>query len=568
MSQFNSPDSSHIFNDLEISDDDGDLNILRSSRKTYSKDRESCDSANENSFCKSTANTKNIASSSLSCENDLFIDKNIYSESIKTYENKIMNKDPLISLFDNEEDKCSASGCDFSKELLSPTFPDKTYQRTRKNLKRKVIEKELNLDEPKSKHPSINMPLKSAQTSDQQSSVSLNMSSKVKLNDTKVNIQHSPSLHEGNRKRTIVKKEIKTNASSYDRHLAQNSNNEIDMLDFVRRYSVERNLEYISRKSEVSKTPEGSKISNTKKLTCRPKSSIQKIAPKSTGAEKGCNKRKERQKSDNKSKECQKSKEYRKSDNTVVEKSTTTHKLNNGNFKQIKRPDIDKHSIQKPLQRSRDKSNSGLSVLHSSSLPSLITQSTGIHSTEYVQVAQSNTIRASHLLTKLQDLSDYLECNRAFGNVIDDLSILRHNLMSHSTVKDFFTHPVTGGVLSKLCFEQGVHSMFYKKKYPEINFEDDNFENFLNCSLPGVIEEYVRDVIHYIFLKCKNLETERISTSKIMNYAYGGINTNETIYLAQFFHGSEFLNLDAVISKLCNVGMLVIYDDFRKGNEN
>ncbi|GFU05846.1 hypothetical protein TNCV_3394411 [Trichonephila clavipes] len=143
--------------------------------------------------------------------------------------------------------------------------------------------------------PSINIPLKSAQTSDQ-SSVYLNIS-KVKLKDTKVNVQHSPPLREGNSKCTIVKKEIKTNDSSYDRYLDQNSNNEIDMLDFDRRYSVERNLEYInSRKSEVSKTPEGSKISNTKKLTHRPKSSIQKIAPKSTGAEKGCNKSKKCQK--------------------------------------------------------------------------------------------------------------------------------------------------------------------------------------------------------------------------------------------------------------------------------
>ncbi|GFU54035.1 hypothetical protein TNCV_2425521 [Trichonephila clavipes] len=116
-------DSSHVFSDL-VSGGDGDLSILRSSRKTYSKVKESCDSGNEKYFCKSTTNTKNIASSSLSCEND-FIDKNIHSELIKTHENKIINEDPLISRFDNEEDECSASRCDFIDELFS-TFPYKT----------------------------------------------------------------------------------------------------------------------------------------------------------------------------------------------------------------------------------------------------------------------------------------------------------------------------------------------------------------------------------------------------------------------------------------------------------
>ncbi|GFR33441.1 hypothetical protein TNCT_457871 [Trichonephila clavata] len=113
-----------------------------------------------------------------------------------------MNEDSLISIFDNEEDKCSAPGCDFSNELPSPIFPDKTYQRTRKNLKNKVIEKELKLDE--------------------------------------------------------------------------------------RKYSVEQNQAYInSRKSNVRKKPKGSKISDAKKLTHGLKSSIQKIAPKSSGVEKG-----------------------------------------------------------------------------------------------------------------------------------------------------------------------------------------------------------------------------------------------------------------------------------------
>ncbi|GFT62589.1 DUF1758 domain-containing protein [Trichonephila clavipes] len=268
-----------------MSDYDGDLSILRSSKKTYSRVRESCDSGNEKSFSKSTTNTKSIASSSLS------------------HKNKIINVDPLISGFDNDENKCSASGCDFSKELLSPTYPDKTYQQTRKN-----------------------------------------------------------------------------------------SNDKIDLLEFVRRYSVARNLEYInSRKSE--------------------------IAPKSTGAEKGCNK----------SEECQ------KSNNTVVEMSTIRNRFNHGNFKQIKRPDIDKRSMQKSLWRSHDKSNSGSSVQHSSSLPSFVTQSSEIHSTENSEVAQSNTIRASHLLNRLKDLSDDLKCNRACDNPFDDL---RHNLMSHSTVKE------------------------------------------------------------------------------------------------------------------------------------
>ncbi|GFV39576.1 uncharacterized protein TNCV_4320611 [Trichonephila clavipes] len=345
------------------------------------------------------------------------------------------------------------------------------------------------------------------------------------------------SLFNVTRKCTIVKKEIKTNASSYDRYLAQNSNNEIYMPDFVPRHPVERNVEYINiGKSEVSKTPEGSKVSNTKELTRRPKSSIPKIAPKSTGAEKGCNK----------SKECQKS-------NNTVEISTTTHKFNHGNFKQIKR---------KSLCRSHDKSNSGSSVLHSSSLPSLVTQSSEIHSKESAEVAQINTIKANNLLISLKELSDDLECNRASDNTIDDS---RHNLILHSTVKDFFTHSVTRGVLSKLCVEHGARSSFYKKKYTEINSDDDKFESFLKCSLYDLVNEYVFDIIHYLFQKFENLETKKISTNEILIYAYGKCNCNEVIYFTLFFCGGELLNLDTVISKLCSVGVLVMYDDFRKG---
>ncbi|GFW89955.1 protein ALP1-like [Trichonephila clavipes] len=481
MSLFNSPNSSHIFNDSEISDDDGDLNILKSSRRTYSKARES-----EKSFCTSTTNTKSIASSSLfSCENDSFIDGNIHSEPKKTHESKKMNNVPHISLFDNEEDKCSDSGCDFSNKLLSPTFPNETYHRTRKNLKRKVIKNELNL-EPKTKHPSSNMLLKSVHACNQENYASLSMNIKVKLDDSKVNVQHSPSLHEGNRKRSIVKKEIKTNASSYDRHLPQNSNNEINMLDFVRSYSVEQNLEYInSRKSEVSKTPEGSKISNAKKLTHGLKSSTQRIVPKSTGAEKGCNKSKGRQKSNNKSKEGQKSndksKERKKSNNTVVENSTTKHKLIHGNFKQIKRPDIDKHSMQKPLQRSYDESKSGFAVPHSSPLPPFVTHSTEIKdSTECVQVAQSNTRRVNSLEAKLK-----YSCNHAFNNACKELGILRHNLMQHTTVKDCFSHPDAHRALSKLCYEN-FHSEDSESYRRFLQMDVSTFEELVALVSPSI----------------------------------------------------------------------------------
>ncbi|GFW13680.1 uncharacterized protein TNCV_1211461 [Trichonephila clavipes] len=285
MSEFNSPDFSHIFSDLETSDDDGDLNVLRSSRKTYSKDRKSCDSGNEKSFCKSTTNTKDTASSSHSCEND---------------------------------------------------------QRIRTNSKRKAIEKELNLDEPKSKHPSINMPLQSAQTSDQQSSVYLNMSFKVKLD-------------------TIV---------------------------------------YI---------------------------------------------------------------------------------------------------------------------------------------------------------------------HGAFANAFDDL---RLDLKLHSTVKDFCTHPVTCSVLSKLCIKDGMHSSFYKKLYDEFNFDDDKFENFLKCSPRALIRTYVYDTINYIFQERNILKTEWFPTNKLLKYAYQEGDNNEVLYFTQFFCPNEHLNLLTVLTKLYNVGMLVIYDDFRKGNKN
>ncbi|GFT21215.1 uncharacterized protein TNCV_2582771 [Trichonephila clavipes] len=287
MSQFKSPDSSHIFSDLEISDDDGDLNILRSSRKSYSKDRESCDSGNEKSFCKSTTNTKDTASSSHSCEND---------------------------------------------------------QRTRKNSKRKAKEKELNLDEPKSKHPSINMPLKFSQTSYQQSPVYLNVSSNVKLKGTIV--QHP------------------------------------------------------------------------------------------------------------------------------------------------------------------------------------------------------------------------------FVNAIDDL---RRNLKLHSTVKDFCTHPVTCSVFSKLskyCIKDVMHSSFYKKRYAEINFDDDKFENFLKCSPRDLVRKYACNTIHYIFWEYDILRTEWFLTNKLLRYAYEEGDKNEALYFTKFFSENEYLNLLTVLTKLYNVGILVIYDDFRKGNKN
>ncbi|GFT68568.1 hypothetical protein TNCV_1841711 [Trichonephila clavipes] len=357
------------------------------------------------------------------------------------------------------------------------------------------------------------------------------MSSEVKLNDTKVNVQHSYYLRKGNKSRIFKNREgykkcsiFEKQKESYDRYLAQYYSNidKIDMVDFVNRYSQAAFLEYInSGKSEVSKTPEGSKISNTKELTHRPSSSIQKIAPKSTGAEKGCNK----------SEECQ------KSNNTVVEMSTIRNRFNHGNFKQIKRPDIDKHSMQKSLWKSDDKSNCGSSVQHSSSLPSFVTQSSEIHSIESAEVAQSNTIRASRLLNELKDLSDDLTCNCASDNTIDDL---RHNLMSHSTVKDFFTHPVTHGVLSKSCINYGVHSFFYKKKYGTINSDDDKFENFLKCSLLCLIKEYVCDTIHYIFKEFKNFETKCISTNEILSYAYEKGNRTEVFYFTEFFSGVNF----------------------------
>ncbi|GFY13464.1 uncharacterized protein TNCV_1803351 [Trichonephila clavipes] len=219
------------------------------------------------------------------------------------------------------------------------------------------------------------------------------------------------------------------------------------------------------------------------------------------------------------------------------------------------------------LERKLEYGNSRKSE-HSSSLPSFVTQSTEIHSTECVEVAQSNTIRASNLLNKLKDISDDLECNRGFDNAIDYLTILRHNSMLHSTVKDFFTHPVTCGVLSKLCIKHGEHSSFYKKKYPEMNF-DDNFENFSRCSLLGILREYVSDIIHDIFQKCKNLETERISTNDILSYAYETCDHNEVLYFMQFFCPDELLNLDTVLSKLSTIGILVICDDFiKRGNKN
>ncbi|GFQ92742.1 uncharacterized protein TNCT_719351 [Trichonephila clavata] len=525
MSLFNNPNSSHIFNDSEISDDDGDLNILRFSRRTYSK--VNYDSGSEESFCKSTTNTKNIASSSL-CENDLFFDE----KSGEKHENKIINKDRLISLFDYEEDKCSASECDFSDELLPPIFPDKTYQGTGNNMKRKVIEKELNLDEPKSKHPNNNMLLKSVQTFNQQSSASLSMSSKVKSNDTEGNIKKSP-LHEANGKCTISKEEIKTNVSSYNEQFTQDSINGMSMLEFVQSFSAEQNQEHINRKkSELKKNPEGSDTSNAKKLTHGPESSIQKIVPKSTGTE--------------------------KSNNTVIEKSTSTQKLNHGNFEQIKRPDIDKHSVQKPLQIIDDESNSGSSILHSSPLLPFIPQLTDIDdSSECVEVARSNTISTSD--SEGSDSGSDSESDYAYDYVAV-LNILRHYLTHHTTVDDFCSHPDARNVLSKLSYETDDLSPLHR-----INHDNDPFQNFLNTSVLSLIREYVRKTILNIFPEVENLDLEWIPTYRIVKYAYEGHNNNEIFYFTKVFHDDEFVDLDTFVFKLCTVALLLIYDNFVKG---
>ncbi|GFY76909.1 hypothetical protein TNIN_131401 [Trichonephila inaurata madagascariensis] len=308
--------------------------------------------------------------------------------------------------------------------------------------------------------------------------------------------------------------------------------------------------------------------------------SIQKIAPKSTGAEKGCNKskecrksynksiegrksndkRKERRKSYNKSiegrKRNDKSKECRKSNNTVVEKSTTKHKLNHGHFKQIKRPDIDKHSMQKPLQRSYDESKSGSAVPHSSPfLRFITTQSTKIKdSTECVQVAQSNAGRVGSLKAKLKD-----PCNRGFKNAFKKCGILRRNLKSNITVKDCFSRPDVNRVLSKLFFRDENHF--------ESRHDNGIFESFLNCSLRLLIQKYIKDTIRYIFPNYKDLNTKRISTNKILNYANGRCKANEVFYVTQFFRRDKFLNLENVIRKYTCVGILLSYDIFKKGNK-
>ncbi|GFY19324.1 hypothetical protein TNCV_4127111 [Trichonephila clavipes] len=174
MSQFNSPSCSSAPDHPKKYDDGGN-----SSKKTYFKDRKSCDTVNKK-FCQYST------SSSLSCGNDVF-DKISHSDVIKIQENKKGNEDPDILLFDNEEDKCPASGTSFSKELLSPAFPVKT----RKILKRK---KELATDSSQKKNRSSNMPLKSAQTSD--------------------DVQHTPSLQADHDKHSVQETSKRSNDKS------------------------------------------------------------------------------------------------------------------------------------------------------------------------------------------------------------------------------------------------------------------------------------------------------------------------------------------------------------------
>ncbi|GFR33439.1 hypothetical protein TNCT_457861 [Trichonephila clavata] len=138
--------------------------------------------------------------------------------------------------------------------------------------------------------------------------------------------------------------------------------------------------------------------------------------------------------------------------------------------------------MQKPLHKSYDESNFGSPVLHSSPLPSFVAHSTEINgsyedSTECVQVDRSNT-SSSCLEVVFKDLSDHFESNCAFNNAVVDLGTLTHKLMLHTTVKDFCSHHNTHSILSQLCIGNNSHPLFYKKKYPEINLDNGDFEIF------------------------------------------------------------------------------------------
>ncbi|GFQ97042.1 uncharacterized protein TNCT_651041 [Trichonephila clavata] len=210
------------------------------------------------------------------------------------------------------------------------------------------------------------------------------------------------------------------------------------------------------------------------------------------------------------------------------------------------------------------------SEFDSSPLPPFVTHSTESNDsyedyTECAQVDQSNVIKASHLEFELKVLSDNLESNCAFNNPVVDLGILTHKLVSLITVKDFLSHHNTCSILSKLCFENDSDPFFYMQKYPEIN---GDFEKFLNCSALSLIEKYAKDIIFDMFPKMEKLGTNMISTNAIFQYVYEKCSDNEALYVTRLFCGGQFLKLEAVISKFNFVGLMLIYDDFKKGNKH
>ncbi|GFR30159.1 uncharacterized protein TNCT_316401 [Trichonephila clavata] len=187
-------------------------------------------------------------------------------------------------------------------------------------------------------------------------------------------------------------------------------------------------------------------------------------------------------------------------------------------------------------------------------------------STECVQVDQSNTARANYLEVVLKDLSDNLQDNCASNNAFVDLGILNRELVLHTTVKDFCSHQVVRNILSKLCLEDDSLPLFYlQEKYPEIN---GDFEIFLNCTVLSLVKKYAQDTIFDMFPRIEKLETEKISTNEIFQYFYERCNDNEVFYVSKFLCGDQLLTLAAVISRLNLIGLMLIYDDFNKGNKH
>ncbi|GFT94261.1 hypothetical protein NPIL_275011 [Nephila pilipes] len=330
--------ANQIFNDLEVSNNPVNENILKTSIKTYSIDEKSHAvlDGNDKSFnlsssdylevqekvidslisSEKTINEKNIASSSLSYKNDFilngtskFVDGNIHIDSERPLMNNVLSKrennGSLFSLFDNEDDKCDTSDCGITNESDLSNFPCNSYQRTRKNLKNQIAEKRLNVNKPKNHQSSNKMIMKSVQTPIQPNFTSGNMSNKLgefKLNGVKLKTQNSNSCIDTkfeNNVNFIIDNEIfKPTISIYDPQYTLNFGNGLNLKNLFKKSKTCSE----SDKQDPQKKPSKYKTFIPEKMVTRAtsnklkNSTVKKIVSESAVEKKSNNKRNNLQK--------------------------------------------------------------------------------------------------------------------------------------------------------------------------------------------------------------------------------------------------------------------------------